>query len=67
MCGNLQKIVQKSGAKRGNIEILRVDSRFFFFFLVGVPAALKSSFLWNDGTVVLVMLTHAAAYVFAGI
>lgn len=38
--------------------------------LVGVPAALKSSFLWNDGScraVVVVVLTHAAAYVFAGI
>lgn len=35
--------------------------------LVGAPAALKSSFSWDDETVVLVTLTHAAADVFVGI
>lgn len=30
-------------------------------------AALKSSFPWGDGTVVLLVLTHAAADVFRGI
>lgn len=47
------------------LENKRVDCAACWSFLSVV--ALKSSFPWDDGTVVLVALTHATADVFRGI
>lgn len=52
------------GAERKH-ENKRVDSAAGWSPLS--VAALKSSFPWDDGTVVLVTLTHATADVFGGI